>query len=240
MTISSEMQQITLYYAPDNASLVVRLLLEEAGLSYDTILVDRSVNMQKSEPYLLLNPDGLIPVCIINNEPVFETAAILLSLADMHSALTIATDDQRRPQFLKYLFFLSNSLHSDLSKRFYPEKYVGVHPQAIHSFQNITLQRLHRRFTIVDDTYRGSGTVYLFGTDPCIIDLYLAVCFRWAQLYPLDSRPDFTASAYAAITKMVEKLEQRPVIKKACAKEGITGLFFSQPEYADPPEGVSL
>ena len=240
MTTSFEIQRITLYYAPDNASLVVRLLLEEAGLSYDTILVDRSANMQKSEQYLVLNPDGLIPVCIINNESVFETAAILLSLADMHSALTVPIDDRRRPQFLKYLFFLSNSLHSDLSKRFYPEKYVGDDAQAIHAFKNITLQRLHRRFKILDDIYRDSDTVYLFGTDPCIIDLYLAVCFRWAQLYPLDSRLGFTASAFAAITAMVEKLEQRQVVKKACAKEGITGLFFSQPEYADPPEGVAL
>lgn len=237
---SSDKPLVTLYYAPDNASLVVRLMMEEAGLPYKTILVDRSVNMQNSEPYLALNPDGLIPVCIINNAPVFETAAILLSLADMHSTLAVPIDDERRPQFLKYLFFLSNSLHSDLRMRFYPEKYVGKHSQAKQSFVSTTLERLHHRFSVFNAAYQESNTRYLFGTDPGIVDLYLAVCFRWAQLYPLDSRGDFTATAFAAVTAMSKELEKRPAVKRACAKEGIGGLFFSEPELADPPEGVSI
>ena len=31
-----------LHYAPDNASLIVRLALEEMGLPYRTVLVDRA------------------------------------------------------------------------------------------------------------------------------------------------------------------------------------------------------
>ena len=87
---TSDMQAITLYYAPDNASLIVRMLLEELELVYKTELVDRSAKEQQSERYLHLNPEGLIPVCIINGDPVFETAAILLSLADSSQAFTVS------------------------------------------------------------------------------------------------------------------------------------------------------
>ena len=53
---------LRLHYAPDNASLVIRLALEELGIPYDTVLVDRRSGQQKSAGYLALNPNGLIPV----------------------------------------------------------------------------------------------------------------------------------------------------------------------------------
>lgn len=52
----------TLHYAPDNASLIVRRVLEELGLPYRAALVDRRSVQQKSPAYLALNPQGLIPV----------------------------------------------------------------------------------------------------------------------------------------------------------------------------------
>ncbi len=232
-------QPVTLYYAPDNASLIVRMLLEELQVDYQTVLVDRSIKQQQSVEYRQLNPDGLIPVCIINGAPVFETAAILLSQADAHHALTVATEELQRPQFLKWLFYLSNSLHSDLRQRFYPQKYAGQNEQSLLTFSKVTLDRMHRRFTVLNEAYDVSAR-YLFGDTPTIVDLYLAVCFRWAQLYPVEGCSDFKAGNFAAIRKMAEKLEQREAIRSACAKEGISGLFFSQPEYADPPEGAAI
>ena len=35
------MTDYTLHYAPDNASLIIRLALEAQGVAYDTCLVDR-------------------------------------------------------------------------------------------------------------------------------------------------------------------------------------------------------
>jgi len=50
-----------LCYAPDNASLIVRLTLEEMGAPYRTRLIDRSKQEQRSAAYRDLNPRGLIP-----------------------------------------------------------------------------------------------------------------------------------------------------------------------------------
>jgi len=81
---------------------------------------------------------------------------------------------------------------------------------------------------------------YLFGPEPTIIELYLAVCFRWAQLYPVATSADFEPHIFPAIVKMVEQLEQRCSIRVGCQKEGISGCFFSRPDFANPPEGVAL
>ena len=238
-------EEIVLYYAPDNASLIIRLLLEELALPYRTVLVDRSVNAQKTAEYLKLSPAGLIPVCIINGEPVFETAAILLHLADSHDKFSISVSDTQRSQFLKWLFFLSNNLHADLRQRFYPEKYAGKDATAISAFTKITLQRLVERFDTFDNLYRKSSDTFLFGTEPTVIEFYLSVCFRWAQLYPVadqskNRQNNFPAARFKGVVEMVQHLEQRPAVRLACEKEGIAGKFFSVPTFADPPEGVAL
>ncbi len=51
-------------------------------MPYRTVLVDRAAQAQKSPAYLALNPNGLIPVLETPHGPVFETAAILLWLAE--------------------------------------------------------------------------------------------------------------------------------------------------------------
>ena len=231
---------ITLYYAPDNASLIIRIILEELGLAYKTVLVDRSTKAHTQTPYLKLNPNGLIPVCVINDEPIFETAAIALLLADAHSKMTVESNKPQRSPFLAWLFFLSNSLHTDLRQRFYPQKYVGSQPQALKAFRDVTLQRLLTRLSILETQYAKTDHDYLFGQQPTIIDVYLAVCLRWAQLYPADDTGQIKLQNYPSIKEMLLQLETREFVKSACEKEGITGAIFSKPAYSDPPEGVAL
>ena len=112
-----------LHYAPDNASLVVRLALDHLGVAYETKLLDRSKAAHKAAPYLALNPNGLIPTLETPQGALFETGAILLWLADTHGGLGPAPGDQDRADFLKWLFFLSNTLHPCLRRIFYPDTY---------------------------------------------------------------------------------------------------------------------
>jgi glutathione S-transferase len=75
---------LELHYFPGNASLIVRILLEELGLPFKATLVDRAKNAQKAPAYLALNPNGLIPVLIDGDLVLYETAAICLYLCDKH------------------------------------------------------------------------------------------------------------------------------------------------------------
>ena len=49
---------IRLHYFPGNASLIPHLLLEELGVPFELVLVDRTVQAHKSPAYLRLNPNG--------------------------------------------------------------------------------------------------------------------------------------------------------------------------------------
>ena len=80
-------EMLRLHYAPDNASLCVRLALQELGMTYETVLVDRRLRAHKSDAFLAMNPNGLIPVLETPHGPMFETAAIIIWLADRERAL---------------------------------------------------------------------------------------------------------------------------------------------------------
>ena len=67
-----------LHYAPDNASLIVRLVLTELNQPFETALVDRRVRAQDGAAYRALNPNGLIPALDRPGGAICEIGAILM------------------------------------------------------------------------------------------------------------------------------------------------------------------
>lgn len=230
----------TLYFAPDNASLVVRIVLEEIGAKYNTWLVDRRSNEQMSAEYRKLNPSGLIPVCIIDGKPVFETAAILLTLADRHGMLAPSPDSPDRPQFLKWLFFLSNTLHADLRQLFYPAKYVGPDADHIRVHAAVTRERLRGHFEILEAVYSDLGNPYLFDDKPTVVDIYAALCLRWPQLYPVNEPAAFKSSDYPVLRALLLALENRTAFKRSFEAEGIPAPYLSDAQHCDGSVGSPL
>lgn len=230
----------TLYFAPDNASLIVRIVLEELGVAYNTWLVDRAAREQDSEAYRKLNPNGLIPVCIIDGEPVFETAAIVLSLADRHGALAPPVDDPVRPMFLKWLFFLSNTVHSDLRLMFYPAQYVGPDSEAQAPLDRLTRERLRRHFALLEEHYEKQTGPYLLGETPTVVDIYLGLCLRWPQLYPTGDQGVFRQDECPALSRMASALQQRPTVARSFDAEGIPAPYLLGAQYPDGSRGAAL
>ena len=52
---------IELHYFPSNASMTPHMVLEELGVSYELVLVDRTVQAHKRPEYLAKNPNALVP-----------------------------------------------------------------------------------------------------------------------------------------------------------------------------------
>ncbi len=227
-----------LHYAPDNASLVIRLVLEEMGQPYDTVLVDRRQNEQDSAAYRALNPNGLIPVLETPNGPIFETAAILLWLADTHGQLAPAPDSPDRAAFLKWLFFASNTLHADLRILFYAEKYIDA-AQAEPLRQGIRPRlRTHLKHL---DTEAAKAPDWLSADKPSVLTYYLACMMRWMALYPASAdRSWYQLADTPYLQAILMQLESRPATRAAVAAEGLGVTPFTSPIHANPPEGSAI
>jgi glutathione S-transferase len=120
-----------LHYYPSTAGMVPHILLEELGVPYQRVLVDRAVNAHKAPTYLRLNPNGLIPVLTQDDAGgaklvLYETAAIVLHLCDTHpdAALAPPMGTMDRAHFYKWLMWLTNTLQATLIVYFYPERWV--------------------------------------------------------------------------------------------------------------------
>ena len=227
---------LILHYAPDNASLIVRRALEEAGLPYRTVLVDRASRAQDSAAYRALNPAGLIPALETAQGPIFETAAILLWLSGMAPRLAPAGGTAERASVLKWLIFTSNTLHAGLRMTFYPEKYTGPDAQARAALRTTVQARLARDLAMLDDAYP-TDAAFFTGNAPCVLDLYLGPLLRWCALYPEGASDWFDLTRYARLARMTRALEQRPATHAAQAAEGLGPTPFSAPNFANPPEG---
>lgn len=225
-----------LHYAPDNASLIIRLALEELRLAYQTVLVDRRANAQRSAGYLALNPNGLIPVLETPDGVLFETGAILLWLADTHNALAPSVDAPERGDFLKWLFTVSNTVHAEMRLLFYPEKYVGADPSAVAALRRKVGQNLAHHLSKLDDLAR-SPAPFFGSSHITVLDLYVMCLLRWCRLYPDGQSQWFDLDAYPALRTMAQRVEQRPSVLAAQSGEGLGPTPFSAPRHATPPEG---
>jgi glutathione S-transferase len=228
-----------LHYAPDNASLIVRLVLEELGVAYETVLVDRSLRTHKSPSYLALNPQGMIPVLVTPDGPMFETGAILLRLSERHEAMAPPVNDSERADFLKWLFFVANGFHGELRQLFYPELYIGADEKMQSLHFNRAKTRLMGQLGMLESLY-AEGRSWLDPAKPSVLNYYVAGCLRFITLYPQSRCEWFALGQYRALQASVTALEARPAVLAACAAEGLGLTPFSAPTYACPPEGSAV
>ncbi len=222
-----------LHFAPDNASLAVRLALEELGLPFRAALLDRATQAQEGAAYRAIVPTGLIPALETPQGAIFETGAILLWLADRHGGLAPAPDAPDRGDFLKWFFLTATTLHSDLRGLFYPHRYAGGDKDRHRA---LTEGRILQSLSLLDAALAPS-TAWCRPGAPGALGFYLAPLVRWLALYPRSNpmRPDL--GAYPALRSLLSDLEDRPSAKRAAEVEGLGPAPFTDPAYPTPPEG---
>ncbi|GAA6174864.1 glutathione S-transferase family protein [Sulfitobacter pacificus] len=224
-----------LHYAPDNASLIIRTALELRGLPYRTQLVDRRSKEQMSPAYRALNPNGLIPVLETPQGPMFETGAILLWLADTHGGLGPTPESSARADFLKWLFFISNTIHPALRMMFYPAKYIA--DDHIAALRAGLADTLHQSFTTLDQAAAGNPALFA-GASPTVLELYAAALLRWSAIYPAEhDKTWFSLANYPALQRICLRLETLPVTECLQITEGLGTHPFSDPQFPTPPIG---
>ncbi|WP_437974752.1 glutathione S-transferase family protein [Sorangium sp. So ce295] len=76
------MSDLTFYYAPMTSADRVHWALEELGVPYEKVKLDLAAGDQRKPEYLALNPNGKVPLLVVDGKPIFEGLAILLYLGE--------------------------------------------------------------------------------------------------------------------------------------------------------------
>ncbi|WP_019141538.1 glutathione S-transferase family protein [Noviherbaspirillum massiliense] len=209
-----------LYYYPGNANLAPHMLLEELGVPYELVLVDRDRNAHTSPEYLKLNPNGRIPTLIDGDLVLYETAAICLHLVDRHPeagmAPPVGTD--ARAEFYKWLVYLTNTLQAELLTYFYPERLTddaGAAAQVkAHAERRVGGMLDLIESALARNTDKGRGP-YLLGENYSAADPYLLMLGRWTRFMQRPARERMHLGHHLAL------IAARPAVQRAFESEGL-------------------
>ncbi len=207
---------LRLHYSPSDASLAPHLLLEEIGAPFELALVDRSLNAQKSPAYLKLNPNGLIPVLEDGDLVLYETAAILLHLADTHPAahLIPALGTAERAHAYKWLMWLANTLHATVVPFFYPQRWADD-ASATAQVKAHADQRAGALLDLLEAELVRHGGPWLLGAGFSLVDPYALMLCCWTRHF---ARP---ARALPQLGAYMRRVQARAAVQRALRTEAL-------------------
>lgn len=173
---------LVLHHAPDFASTIVRLALEELELPHVVALADIDSGVLSSPEYRRVNPVGLIPALETDHGPIFETAAILLWLVDQTGRLGPGPKEADRGAFLSWLFFTSNALHQAALAMFYPHRPAGE--ANTEAAQAVAHDQIIARLGLIETMIATQSPRWLSPDHPGVLGYYIAILVRWLILLP--------------------------------------------------------
>jgi glutathione S-transferase len=210
---------ITLHYSPGAASFAPHVLLHELAEPFTLSLVDPAQQAHKTPEYLALNPNGLIPVLQDGSTVLYETAAILMHLADGHPQARLAPPlaTAERAHFYKWMAWLTNTLQATLIHYFYPERLVdegnapGASQVKAHAQARVTacLAQLDAQLAL-------HGEPWLLGSTYSAVDPMAFMLCRWTRNFSSGRARD-----QAHIAPYLQRMLDRAAVQRVLATEGL-------------------
>ncbi len=117
-----------LYWHPFSSSLAPMAVLEETGAAYRLVKVDIEAGENLSPDYLRIHPYGRVPALKLpDGRAVFESAGLVMYLADQHPAAGLAPPLQvpERAVYYQWLLFMPDSLYPSYNRYFRTERYAA-------------------------------------------------------------------------------------------------------------------
>jgi glutathione S-transferase len=104
---------LTLYFAPGSSSMAVHIALHEIGVPFEGRPMSFKKNDMRAPGFLALNPEGKVPVLLIDGRPLTEVAAILFYLAKRFpdAELLPRENIEAEAQALSWMSFIASTLH---------------------------------------------------------------------------------------------------------------------------------
>ena len=207
------MSALELYFAPGACSFVPHVGLEAAKAAFEPKLVKLHKGEQRTPEYLAMNPNGQVPVLVVDGRPLTQIVAIcdFIDRAFPDAGL-LPREPWERAQALSQLSWMNSTPHTTATRFFFPERYaeteaarVEVKKRAGEEFHGY-LQRIGKSVPT---------TGYWLGERVSFHDAYAFTLLRWGGFVGIDPRSMPGYLAYA------ERVLQAPPVAAAAARERI-------------------
>jgi glutathione S-transferase len=196
-----------LYYVPLTRASRPRWMLEELGVPYELVRIDRA--WTKSREYLAIHPLGHVPAFTDGDLTMFESAAIVSYLADKYPDKQLAPPPgtPERGLYYQWMFFVMATMEPPLVAVF-NEQVKKPEPERDQK----VIAAARARFTQILDVLDGAlaGKEYILGDRFSAADIMIASALAWSKFMGLlDHHP--RVQAYS------KRMADRPAAKRARA-----------------------
>ena len=179
-------EMYTLYTHRDSYGMTAELVLEELGIEYEPIVFNVHDETQWPEEFTEANPNRRVPTLVTDDGPLYESAAILVHLAETHGAgrLMPPPGDPRRQRYWQWHFYLMSTFQPEVLIQFHPEKYFPEDADAQDALRQASLPWIDRIWRVLDDAI-GEGP-YILGELYTTCDISFAMQALWRENQPPD------------------------------------------------------
>lgn len=199
---------LTLYWAPGACSFVPHVGLEAAKAEFEPKMIRLHKGEHRTPAYLAMNPNGQVPVLVVDGKPLTQIVAICDYLdRRFPEAQLLPAGAWERSEALSQLAWMNSTPHTTATRFFFPERYAQsegaraeVKQRATEDFRGY-LERLQNTLT---------GRSFWFR------DAYLFTLLRWGGFAGIDPRSLPEYYAYA------QQLAGKAPIAAAIARERIS------------------
>src|SRR5262245_27726669 len=104
---------LVFYFAPGSSSMAPHIALHEIGVPFEGRPISLGKKETRSPEYLALNPEGHVPLLLVDGRPLTQVAAILFYLARSfpEARLMPQGDAEQEAQVVSWLAFLASGVH---------------------------------------------------------------------------------------------------------------------------------
>lgn len=197
-----------LFYSAGAASLCVHWLLVELDVPHTLEPVKLG---ETTADFRRLNPLGRVPTLVIDGEPVSESAALLMLLAERHPQAGFIGPD--RAKWMEAHLYLASTLASAFRDWFYADK--DGDPAGADAVRVLARSRIEAVWTDLDARL-ADGRPYLLGETISTVDLQALMLMRWSR------NMEKPATAWPHMSAYIARLRARPAFQETCRREGLT------------------
>jgi glutathione S-transferase len=200
---------ITYYYSPMSTAARTTWAVEELGVPCERVRVDTQKKETRTPEFLKMNPNGRVPLLVVDGTSIFESTAILIYLAETYGVDKglYPKPGLARAEQLKWMVWANVGMLAPLQR--WMQNTSSMIPAEQHNAKAAEAAKTEgdAMLKVLDDALAGKD--YLTGSTFTMADLATSSYTGWLMFMKYDFSSFKNVSAWAS------RCQSRPSFQKA-------------------------
>jgi glutathione S-transferase len=212
---------LQLYFAPGACSFVPHVALEAAQAAFEPKLVKLHKGENRSPEYLAMNPNGQVPVLVVDGRPLTQIVAICQYLdGAFPQAGLLPKEGWARAEAMSQLAWMNNTVHPTFTHVFRPGNFADTEAGRA-DIKASAAQRFRSHLERIQG-WISKAAPYWHGERISVHDAYAFTLLRWGGIAGIDP------ASLPAYRSYVERVMAAAPVAAALERERI-GLDTYKP-----------